>query len=195
MARRGVERGQVRPHRLGLFHEGAQRVDGRTRHGHQQPGEVAEDHPLPLGELGAQKRAEEIFVQRDRTVDELLAIGGPVPLQTVKPEIEEVEGGRVLDVVRVDEHQTIGKRALGPGRKLGEVHDRPDHVALAVDDDERSFAVAKGVEIAQHEVLQQLRFAVAGTAHDVRVLEAPGEGDGAGKLGREDRQKRSAFEE
>src|SRR5947209_8505967 len=97
-------------------------------------------------------------------------------------------------VIRVDEYQAICQ-ALSMGRgQLGKLHDGTQHVALAVDDDDRAATGTKLVKVAQDKMLKQLGFAVARSADYVRVLEARLERNGEGQRKREEIRERRTVE-
>src|SRR3954468_24634081 len=73
----------------------------------------------------------------------------------------------MFDIVRVDQHQPIDQAPLVSWRQLGQVGDGAQHVALAVDDDQRALAIRERIEVAQDELLQELRLTVTRAADDV----------------------------
>src|SRR5262249_6678617 len=91
--------------------------------------------------------------------------------------VEHVEGGGVL--LRIDDNEPIG--VVGEDF---EALNLAQHFALAVDHDQRRRIGA--LQVIEDQVLQQLRFAVAGAGDDLRVLES----DIVGNLERYRRKKK-----
>jgi hypothetical protein len=70
--------------------------------------------------------------------------------------------------------------------------DAGEHVAVAVDDDERR-RIGRG-QVCGDQMLQGLRLAMAGAADDVHVLEARLQGDGEGEWRLHERRQWGAAE-
>jgi hypothetical protein len=64
---------------------------------------------LPLRELRAEQRAKEIFVEGNGAVDELLPLNRAIALEPLKPKVEQVQAGPVVNVIGVNEHEPIRK--------------------------------------------------------------------------------------
>ena len=79
----------------------------------------------------------------------------------------------MLDILGIDDDEAVGQAAV-LGMEAIEALDGGEHVAMTVDDDQGRRIGQR--QIGGDQVLQRLRFAVAGAADDVHVLKAGGEG-------------------
>src|SRR4051794_6209307 len=82
-------------------------MDGRTRDHHHQAREIAEDDPLPLRQIRAQKRPKHILIQRNRTIHQFLPVNSAVTGEAVKAKIKEIQTRRVFDIIGVYEDNAI----------------------------------------------------------------------------------------
>lgn len=145
---------------VGRLHQLAEGVDGRAGDGEHQARDVGEGGALLGGEL-ARQRAEDVVEQLDDAGFDLLADSALVALQARGLDVEHVEGGGVV-VLGIDDDETI--RVLEQRQAL----DLPEHVALAVDDDQRRRVFL--LKVVQDDVLQGLGLAVAGAGDQVPML-------------------------
>src|SRR4051794_9356928 len=97
------------------------------------------------------------------------------------PKSKRLSAGGFVYIVGIDEDQPVRKALRVVWCELCQAGDGPQHVALAVDDDEGAVALPEFVEVHELEVLEELGFAVPGPSHDVRMLEACPEGDRKGE--------------
>src|SRR5512135_1345564 len=99
----------MRPGCLRILHKSHEGVNGRAGYRHDEPGKIAENHPLALGKFCAQKRPENVFIERDCAVDKLFSFHWVVVLQAVKAKIEKVQSWRVFDVIGVNKDKPVCK--------------------------------------------------------------------------------------
>src|SRR3954463_2899718 len=103
---------------LRIFHKIHEGVNCRPRYGHHQPGEEGENHSLPLGQLRTKKGAKQILIEGNRAVYKLLPFGRIVLAETVKTKIEEVQTGRMFNVIGIDENEAVSQAMRMRGREF-----------------------------------------------------------------------------
>ena len=162
-------------------------MDGGVRHRQHQPGDEGERGALPAGHLRGDG-GEDVVVKFDDAGLDLFLVRAGVAGETVVAGIEHVQRRRVFHVLGIDDDEFVGEFV---GEQL-QPFDLAQHLALAVDDDERGRLFA--FQVGEDEPLQQLRLAVAGAADDVHVLVALRVGEGERDRGLEQRLQRRAGE-
>jgi hypothetical protein len=68
----------------------------------------------------------------DRRIEDLLLIERCISTQLLPIEVEHIEAHRVLDVVRVNEDETIGQSDIDEWAPVLQARNRPDKISLAV---------------------------------------------------------------
>ena len=174
--RDGVELRDHVSKRPAVLHEIVEGKEGGPGDSKHRAGEVRKDDALLLGELGTQKRRKNIPVELQDAVKDFLPLGRFEILEPLQVGIEEVEGDRMGEIVRIDEEEAVLKRAAF-GVEDVEPGQFRDEVALAVEEGEAEGFAGRAGQVFEDEELEALRFAVAAACHDMQVLEPGGARD------------------
>ena len=142
-----------------------------------------------MGELRPKERRKNIAVELQYAVKDFLPFGRFEVLEPLQVGIEEVEGDRVGEIVRIDEEEAVLKRAAF-GVEDVEPGQFRDEIALAVEEGEAERFARGAGQVFEDEELEALRFAVAAPRHDVQVLEPGGARDREGERCRVEIEKR-----
>ena len=139
-------------------------VDRCVGNGEERAGDEPKQRRLPAGHLRLQERADDELVHFECAVGQALAVERREGCEPVEVHVEEIDRDRIFDVGGVEDAELAVERLAG--REELQAPELLDQLALAVENDDRTFAAHGALQILGDEILQGGGLARAGAGDD-----------------------------